>query len=577
LIFEIKNNKLAVFLIGLISAVIFIPFIGNCNLFDWDEINFAECAREMLVTGNYSHVQLNFRPFWEKPPVFIWMQALSMNIFGVNEFAARFPNALCSIVSLISMYEMGRRFHSPKFGLTWCLLYAATLLPHFYFKSGIIDPWFNLFIFLSIYHCICFLNNPGGKKELFNALYAGIFLGLAVLTKGPAAMLIIAVTLIIFLIWNRKLKVLFSLHFIVFTITTLFVSGSWFLVEWMKGNGEVIKEFIDYQIRLFETEDSGHGGSYLYHVVVLLVGCFPSSIIFIASYMRYKDLTDWQKFFRKMMLCLFWTVLILFTVFVKTKIIHYSSLCYYPLTFVAAIGLTNYFQTLKFNMVLKIVYWIIAGLLSIGFILVGFTNVLKQPIIESGMIKDEFAVHSLMADVHWTGFEFLIGLLLLLASIVIYFGVIKTKSYILFYGLLLNLCFIFFAILVIVPKIEQYSQRAAIDFYKVCAEHDCYVETHGFKSYAQLFYGKRTKDHFTNPDQLAYVENQLNVMEEEGHSRLQSFSVSYMLWMENGKIDRPAYIVAKITEKGLAENPEMKKLYEKNGFSFYVRLPQSAK
>src|SRR5262245_47043667 len=58
-------------------------------LYDWDEINFAESSREMLVTGNYFQVQIDFRPFWEKPPLYFWMQAASMKIFGVNEFAAR--------------------------------------------------------------------------------------------------------------------------------------------------------------------------------------------------------------------------------------------------------------------------------------------------------------------------------------------------------------------------------------------------------------------------------------------------------------------------------------------------------
>jgi 4-amino-4-deoxy-L-arabinose transferase-like glycosyltransferase len=120
----------------------------------------------MVVSGDYSNVQLNFRPFWEKPPFFIWLQALSMNLFGVNEFAARFPNAICSIISLISIYSIGKKFHSQKFGLIWCLLYVSSLLPHFYFKSGIIDPWFNLFIFLSIYNSLQFLNNPNGKKEI---------------------------------------------------------------------------------------------------------------------------------------------------------------------------------------------------------------------------------------------------------------------------------------------------------------------------------------------------------------------------------------------------------------------------
>ena len=95
-------------LIILFSSFFFIPFLGNVHLFDWDEINFAECAREMIVSNDYLNVQINFQPFWEKPPLFIWMQVLSMKVFGINEFAARFPNAICGIVSLLVIYRIGK-------------------------------------------------------------------------------------------------------------------------------------------------------------------------------------------------------------------------------------------------------------------------------------------------------------------------------------------------------------------------------------------------------------------------------------------------------------------------------------
>ena len=61
--------NLAIILLG---AAFFIPGIGGVRLFDWDEINFAESAREMLLTGDWFDVQINFEPFWEKPPLFIW-------------------------------------------------------------------------------------------------------------------------------------------------------------------------------------------------------------------------------------------------------------------------------------------------------------------------------------------------------------------------------------------------------------------------------------------------------------------------------------------------------------------------
>ncbi|RYD68901.1 MAG: phospholipid carrier-dependent glycosyltransferase, partial [Sphingobacteriales bacterium] len=137
-------------LIALLGAILFIPFLGRVHLFDWDEINFAESAREMIVTGNYSQVQVNYKPFWEKPPLFIWIQAASMNIFGVNEFAARFPNAIVGIFTLLILYYIGSKNTDSRLGWLWVLCYIGSFLPHFYFKSGIIDPLFNLFIFLGV-------------------------------------------------------------------------------------------------------------------------------------------------------------------------------------------------------------------------------------------------------------------------------------------------------------------------------------------------------------------------------------------------------------------------------------------
>ena len=87
--------------IVVVGLAFFIPFLGKVHLFDWDEVNFAESAREMLLTGNYLTVQINFQPFWEKPPLFFWLQALSMYVFGVSEFAARLPNALVGVINLL--------------------------------------------------------------------------------------------------------------------------------------------------------------------------------------------------------------------------------------------------------------------------------------------------------------------------------------------------------------------------------------------------------------------------------------------------------------------------------------------
>ena len=126
-----------------VGVLFFLPGLGAVHLFDWDEINFAEIAREMVITGNWGQPQIDFLPFHEKPPLFMWMQALSMTMFGVGEFAARLPNALCGILTLWVLYRIGDQLRGKVFGMLWALAYFGSILPHLYFRSGIIDPWFN--------------------------------------------------------------------------------------------------------------------------------------------------------------------------------------------------------------------------------------------------------------------------------------------------------------------------------------------------------------------------------------------------------------------------------------------------
>lgn len=531
----------------------------------------------MVVSGNYSIVQLNYQPFWEKPPVFIWLQALSMNIFGINEFAARFPNALCSVFSLIALYLIGKRFHSPRFGLVWSFLYASLMLPHLYFKSGIIDPWFNLFIFLSVYQTILFVNNPAGKREKLNALLAGLFLGLAVLTKGPAALVIVGLTIVGATMMKRDMKIYLSGVFWLFVISALFVSLSWFIYEWSIGKGEVIREFIVYQKRLFETGDAGHDGPFYYHVIVLLVGCFPASLIFIAAYRKKDELTPFQLLFRQFIIALFWVVLILFSI-VKTKIIHYSSVCYFPLSFIATLGIVQFFQELNFGRLMKILYWCIAAAISLAFIIIGLTGTLKNKLLSGNYIKDEIARESLKAEVHWTGFESLIGLIFLIGSFLVFRALQKKNRKLLMVGTGLNMLFIYSAIVVLIPKVELYTQDAAISFYKAISNQKCYVETHRFKSYAYLFYSNRQPSDYTNHDQDSTIKSILDYEESRGHMRNPYYANANCTWMKHGKIDRPAYMVAKTGNRNeLAEEvPDFKLLYERNGFAFFVRMPDKS-
>ncbi|MBN1338288.1 MAG: glycosyltransferase family 39 protein, partial [Bacteroidales bacterium] len=327
-----KSIKTPVILavIAVISVILFIPFLGYVDLFDWDEANFAEAAREMIVTGDYLTVQIDFEPFWEKPPLFIWLQAVSMNVFGVNEFAARFPNAVCGVVTLWALFLAGRKIAGNRPGILWAFVYAASILPQFYFRSGIIDPWFNLFIFLGVYFIAGASNTEFPKWWHFTL--AGTFIGLAVMTKGPAGLLIFGLVYLVWLIIGRFRKLPSFRNLLLLLSSVICVGSIWFIAEIISGRFEIIMGFFDYHIRLLSTQDAGHGGPFYYHFVVVLLGCFPASFFIFPNLRSHLKDKGAAGSFGLWMILLLAVVLVLFSL-VKTKIIHYSSLAYFPVTF----------------------------------------------------------------------------------------------------------------------------------------------------------------------------------------------------------------------------------------------------
>lgn len=534
-------NVLRYITIFLIGTLLFVPFLGQVHLFDWDEINFAECAREMIVSKDYLRMQINYRPFWEKPPLFIWMQVLSMKAFGINEFAARFPNALAGVVTLVALYYTGKRIINERLAIWWVILYAATWLPHFYFKSGIIDPIFNLFIFLAFVQ-VYFIKY--GQNKYLHALLTGAFLGLAVMTKGPVAILITGLSFTTYLIVNKGFTGYKLLHLLTIAVATLLTTTLWFGVEILQHGFWFINEFITYQIRLFKTEDAGHGGPFFYHFIVLLIGCFPAAP-FLFQYLKKQRAENTQQAdFIKWMWIMFWVVLLLFSI-VKTKIVHYSSLCYFPLTFLAALQLYRIAEG-KVSLLkpIKILLTVIGVVLAVAITCLPLVGLNKDILIP--LIDDPFAVGNLQADVHWSIAEISWGLIYLTGIITAV--VLMRKE---FRKGILVLCAVQIitiqvTVLHFTPKIEAISQRAAIEYFQSFIGKDVYVHVLGYKSYAHLFYTQKQPQTNNNYDN------------EE--------------WLLTGNLDKPAYFICKVMDADKYRvMPQLEEAGSKNGFVFFKR------
>ena len=104
---------------------------------------------------------------------------------------------------------------------------------------------------------------------------------------------------------------------------------------------------------------------------------------------------------------------------------------------------------------------------------------------------------------------------------------------------------LFFYMIFVLPKVEDHTQGSLINFLEEVQQEDVYVMTYGFHSYAPYFYFKQPNDN---------LERRAN----KG-------------WLISGDIDKPVYIIAKITDTELSGKSDLTLLKEEGGFRFYRR------
>jgi len=549
--------RLQYILIAGVAGLLFLPFLGHVHLFDWDEINFAECAREMIVSKDYMRMQIDYMPFYEKPPLFIWMQVLSMKTLGISDYAARLPDALTGIATLLSLYYVGKRVADRQTGLWWTILYAATWLPQLYFKSGIIDPVFNYFIFLAFFQVYLFRQ---GNRPILHAILAGLFLGLAVMTKGPVAIVVAGIALVVYLVLNRGFRGFQWWHFLVLAFVCLFVTSIWFGLEVYLHGWTFLREFISYQAGLFSQNIADHEEPWYYHPIVLLLGCFPISLLFFQSGKPFSAVPPASLDFRRWMQILFWVVLILFSI-VKTKIVHYSSLCYYPLSFLAAWQVVRLirqeYPIKRWVQICLLILGSILALLLIAFPIAGMNISRIVP-----YVQDRFAQGNMEAAVSWHWWECLIGLVYLAGIWIFVIGMRRSFRRSMIGLCVLQILVIQVTLLHFTPKIEAYSQRAAVDYFEGFANKDVYLQTLGYKSYAYLFYSRKTPS--TNSNYYLTTKSQVGAS---------AVTVSNEHWLLYGVLDKPAYFIGKVgDEDEWRVKPGIIETGRKNGFVFYKRI-----
>ena len=278
----------------LLAAACFLLFLnlGHLGLTDSDEGSNAEAAREMIESGDWITPQLNGEPHFEKPIFIYWLMSGAYRLFGVSEFSARVPSAVCMVALILLQCWFLKSTRGAFIGLVGGLILLLNLEMVAIGRMALTDSTLILCTTASLYGFWMGLHGEGTQRWGFWMFYAGMAIGM--LTKGPIGVVIPLLGSVPYLIVTHRWKQFWQDGFPIIGLLILAcIAYPWYgAMLWIHGpsyTASVKASAIGQSINIL----GRHGEMIFYYVLVLLFGFFPwSGFLPAALSGAWKELRD---------------------------------------------------------------------------------------------------------------------------------------------------------------------------------------------------------------------------------------------------------------------------------------------
>ncbi|MBB6520074.1 ArnT family glycosyltransferase [Pseudoteredinibacter isoporae] len=219
-------------LYGLLMAILLIrlALLAVYPLLDTSEARYAEMARKMVELNDWVTPMFDYEvPFWGKPPLSFWAQALSIKIFGPNEFAVRLPSLLYLLACCSLLIRWGREEHSLELGLLAAIVLASSSLGFVAFGAVLTDPALCFSLLLAVYGFWRVIH----YSDQFWAYMGFVGLAFGMLAKGPIALVLFGAPAFFWLLLHRQWYALFNIPWLGGLALFFILSAPWYVIaEW---------------------------------------------------------------------------------------------------------------------------------------------------------------------------------------------------------------------------------------------------------------------------------------------------------------------------------------------------------
>lgn len=222
------NKKEFLIQVAIVLLAVFLFSIGTRTLSysSPDEKRYMRSAREMVISGDWVTPRFHGKTRFQKPPLFYWLSAGSIVLFGDSNFSTRFPSALCGAFTVLIAYLLGGILYSRRAGLFSASLLAVSYFFFFYARLATPDMLivFLISLVLLIFARIYFQNVSRVEGSLLF-----VALALAVLAKGFIGLLLPLIIIILFASLYKKGRLIRNLSIPIGTVLFLMIALPWFI------------------------------------------------------------------------------------------------------------------------------------------------------------------------------------------------------------------------------------------------------------------------------------------------------------------------------------------------------------
>lgn len=274
-----KHYQLLLWATCLIGAVSFFWGLGDIALLSYNEARRAIPTETMFATGDWLLPKLNGELYLAKPPLLYWLTTTASHLIGeVNEWSVRLPAALTASAIVIMAYRHALRRYGP-----WAALFTAQLLIAnatfaMFARRAEIEMLLTALCFSALLAALHYIRENGGRRWIFLSY---VLLGLAVLAKGPLALIFVTLPLLVYGTVQRDARTWQLLRDPIGWLIFLIVGGSWYLAVSLQMGFDIWHDTVQKDIL-----NKVHGTTaepVFNYVMWMLVDFLPASLLLLAA------------------------------------------------------------------------------------------------------------------------------------------------------------------------------------------------------------------------------------------------------------------------------------------------------